>query len=405
MLAAVKRRFRRYVRRKSETMPGGFSWRIVVSVDVTLWTVAVVALLQRPASQWWIGVVGLVVAYAPYIVFFVLDLTVSPRTEAVGLGFAWMLAISIWLFGMSGPISGDFAPVLLGLVTGVIASMTSLRGGMVAAGTATGILGLGVATDRIDTPWLYLSFIGIAWLVGHLMCIQQQLLVEQQQAHQKLAEHAAADERRRIAREVHDVIAHSLSVTLLHVTGARRGLQQDRDIDEAVDALEQAERLGRQAMADIRRTVGLLDGAIGKVAPEPGVADIPLLVGDFVRAGLSVTFESDGPLETISPAAGLGLYRIAQESLANIAKHAPDARADMTLTISGTAATLTVANRLPVPVTAVNTSGGRGTLGMRQRVEQLGGTITAGPDGDRWLVRVTIPFDDDDPCPFRSCST
>lgn len=405
MLAAVKRRFRRYVRLKSEMVPGGFSWRIVVSIDVTLWTVAVVALLQRPASQWWIGVIGLVVAYAPYIVFFVLDLTVRPGTEAVGLGFAWMLAISIWLFGMSAPISGDFAPVLLGLVTGVIGSMTSFRGGMVAAGTATAILGVGVATDRIDTPWLYLSFIGIGWLVGHLMRIQQQLLVEQQQAHQKLAEHAAADERRRIAREVHDVIAHSLSVTLLHVTGARRGLQQDRDIDEAVDALEQAERLGRQAMADIRRTVGLLDGAVGKAAPEPGVADIPLLVGDFVRAGLEVTFASDGPLEAISPAAGLGLYRIAQESLANIAKHAPDARAEMTLTTSGTAATLMVTNRLPVPVTAVNSSGGRGTLGMRQRVEQLGGTITAGPDGDRWLVRATIPFDDDDPCLFRSCGT
>ncbi|PRC52503.1 two-component sensor histidine kinase, partial [Mycobacterium sp. ITM-2017-0098] len=85
------------------------------------------------------------------------------------------------------------------------------------------------------------------WLVGYLMRIQQQLLVEQREAQQKLAEHAATDERRRIAREVHDVIAHSLSVTLLHVTGARRGLQEDRDIDEAVEALEQAERLGRQA--------------------------------------------------------------------------------------------------------------------------------------------------------------
>ncbi len=95
--------------------------------------------------------------------------------------------------------------------------------------------------------------------------------------------HAAADERRRIAREVHDVIAHSLSVTLLHVTGARRGLQQDRDIDDAVEALEQAEHLGRQAMADIRRTVGLLDGALMSLAPEPGVDDIHCLVDDFVR--------------------------------------------------------------------------------------------------------------------------
>ena len=112
---------------------------------------------------------------------------------------------------------------------------------------------------RLDNAGLYLSFVAIGWLVGYLMRTQQLLMIKQGQAQAALAEHAAADERRRIAREVHDVIAHSLSVTLLHVTAARRGLQQDRDVDDAVGALEDAERLGRQAMADIRRTVGLLD--------------------------------------------------------------------------------------------------------------------------------------------------
>ena len=101
----------------------------------------------------------------------------------------------------------------------------------------------------------------MGWLVGYLMHTQRRLMIEQEGAQAALAEHAAGDERRRIAREVHDVIAHSLSITLLHLTGARRGLQQDGDIDEAVDALEQAEQLGRQAMGDIRRTVGLLDSA------------------------------------------------------------------------------------------------------------------------------------------------
>lgn len=381
-------------------MPGGFSWPIVVSIDITLLVVSAVALLQRPESQWWIAVIGLVVAYSPYIVFFGIEMTVAPALEALALGLAWMLAISIWIFGMSAPIEGDFAPVLLGLVTGVIGSMTSIRGGMLAAGTAAAILGAAVSMGRVDTPWLYLSFIGIGWLVGYLMRIQQQLLMEQRDAQQKLAEHAAADERRRIAREVHDVIAHSLSVTLLHVTGARRGLQQDRDVDEAVEALEQAERLGRQAMADIRRTVGLLDEAVGKVAPEPGVGDIPTLVDDFVRAGLTVRFHASGPQDRLSAAAGLALYRIAQESLANIAKHAPDAESTMTLTVSQGSAVLTVTNRLPVPVAARRVDG-RGMRGMRQRVELLDGTITAGPHDDGWVVRATIPLDDD-PCRLRS---
>jgi len=375
-------------------MPGGFSWPFVVSIDLTLLVVSGVALLQRPDSQWQIALIGLVIAYSPYLFFFVLDITVLPGLEALALGAAWMLAISIWLFGMSVPAEGDFAPMLLGLVTGVVGSMTSIRGGMLAAGTAAAILGVAASLDRVDTPWLYLSFIGIGWLVGYLMRIQQRLLLEQRQAQHQLAEHAASDERRRIAREVHDVIAHSLSVTLLHVTGARRALQQDRDVDEAVEALEQAEQLGRQAMADIRRTVGLLDDGAGKVAPEPGIGDIPVLVDDFVRAGLAVTFRAEGAQDGISPALGLALYRIAQESLANIAKHAPDSESEMTLIVSPTAATLTVFNRLPVPVAAAPISEGRGVQGMRQRVELLGGTIAAGPERDGWVVRAVVPLDE-----------
>ena len=169
---------------------------------------------------------------------------------------------------------------------------------------------------------LYLGFVAVGWLLGYLMRTQRLLLAEQIEAQEMLAEHAAADERRRIAREVHDVIAHSLSVTLLHVTGARRALQQDRDVDDAVEALEQAERLGRQAMADIRRTVGLLDRGPTKTTPEPGIDDIGVLVDDFARAGLDVTLRIDGATQRVSAAVGLALYRITQESLANIAKHA-----------------------------------------------------------------------------------
>jgi signal transduction histidine kinase len=170
------------------------------------------------------------------------------------------------------------------------------------------------------------SVTAIGWLVGYLLDTQQLQLIEQRRAHEALAEHAAADERRRIAHEVHDVIAHSLSVTLLHVTGARRVLQQSRDVDDAVESLEQAERLGRQAMADIRRAVGLLDGGPMKITPEPGIDDIGVLVADFERAGLDVTVCIDGPTERVSAAVGLALYRITRESLANIAKHAPDSK-------------------------------------------------------------------------------
>ncbi len=246
---------------------------------------------------------------------------------------------------------------------------------------------------------LYLGFIAVGWLLGYLMRTQRLLLAEQIAAQEMLAEHAAADERRRIAREVHDVIAHSLSITLLHVTGARRALQQDRDVDDAVEALEQAERLGRQAMADIRRTVGLLDNWPTKTAPttpEPGIDDIAALVEGFQRAGLAVGLCVEGPTDHVSAAVGLALYRITQESLANIAKHAPESKAGVVLDVSTVSARLAITNLLPAAVMAAPSPEGRGLRGMRQRVELLGGAIDVGPTRDGWSVCAEIPLQEGD---------
>jgi signal transduction histidine kinase len=132
-----------------------------------------------------------------------------------------------------------------------------------------------------------------------------------------------------------------------------------------------------------------------KMAPEPGVVEICGLVDDFVRAGLRVTLHTDGPMDRVSAAVGLALYRITQESLANIAKHAPDSQSAVTLAISRTSATLTITNQLPVAVAAATAAPeGRGVRGMRQRVELLGGTIDIGPSGDDWSVRADVPLDD-----------
>jgi signal transduction histidine kinase len=275
-----------------------------------------------------------------------------------------------------------------------VATLSSIAGGVLAAVSAGALLLTASALHCLDAVVLYLGFVAAAWLLGYLMRTQRLLLAEQIEAQKMLAEHAAADERRRIAREVHDVIAHSLSVTLLHVTGARRVLQQDRDVDDAVEALEQAERLGRQAMADIRRTVGLLDNSPMKTTPEPGIDDISVLVADFERAGMDVTLCVDGATQRVSAAVGLALYRITQESLANIAKHAPDSKPTVALSISATSARLAVTNRLPAAVAASPSAVGRGVRGMRQRIELLGGAIDVGPTDDGWSVRAEIPLQD-----------
>ncbi len=307
----------------------------------------------------------------------------------------WWTATAILLFAMPTPVPTDFAPLLLVLMMGCVASLTRRRWASSLLASAVVLLVAASATRHLDGAWLYLSFVAIGWLAGYQMRTQHQLLVKQQEMQADLAEHAAADERRRIAREVHDVIAHSLSVTMLHVTGARRALQQDGDIDDAVAGLVDAERLGRQAMADIRRTVGLLEAGPTKMAPEPGIADIPNLVDGFVSAGLPVTLHTEGRYERVSAAVGLALYRITQESLANIVKHASASKTDVGLLVSHSHASLSVINTLPVTVPAVPASqSGRGLPGMRQRVELLGGILDAGPCRRGWSVRADIPLND-----------
>lgn len=384
--------------RRSDLIPLGWNWTFVITTDTALALIALVATLQRPPSDHMVAVaVGILVALCPLVVFFVKGASFNPLL----IWAAWSGAAAIFLFATSTPIPFDFAPLILVLMVGAVTAMTPLAGGLTATASAAAILATAAAVHRLDGLWLYLSVLGMGWLVGYLMRIQQQLIVAQREAQDALAEHAAADERRRIAREVHDVIAHSLSVTLLHLTGARRALQEDRDIDDAVDALEDAEKLGREAMADIRRTVGLLDDAPMKIAPEPGVDDIPRLTDDFARAGLAVTLRTEGSTARVSPAIGLALYRIAQESLANIAKHAPESRSTVTVAVIDDHAELSVLNELPVaalpdtglaPGRTRRAPDGRGVRGMRQRVQLLGGVIDIGLTRQGWSVHAEVPL-------------
>ena len=369
-------------------MPYGFTMTFVMTVDVTMVGIGGIATIQRPMSDWPVALAAMLIAFSPWLLFFVFNIA---KHEGFAVWVAWTLGTAILLFATSTPINGDFAPLLLSLTVGVVSAITSTRGGILAAISAAALLTCAAALDRLDTPALYLAFVGIGWLIGYLMRIQQELLVAQREMQAKLATHAATDERRRIAREVHDVIAHSLSITLLHLTGARHTLEHDGDDAAAVRALLLAEHLGRQAMTDIRRTVGLLDAEATARTPEPGAGDIVTLVKDFAEAGLDVTVSVTGSLEHVSAAAGLALYRITQESLANVAKHAPDSPVTVTLTSFRAGAALAVVNRFSQQATPAAVTAGGGLRGMRQRIEQLGGTIDVGPCAEGWAVYAAAP--------------
>jgi signal transduction histidine kinase len=350
----------------------------------------IAAILQRSQLSLWAGTAVAVAVLAPIVLIFVFGFEPKPA-----LVWATWWAAAATLLMSSTPVSGDLAPLILVMMIGCVGSIGGPLYAALSFGSSVALLAVVSAVGRVDDSALYIVCLALGWVVAYLLDVQARLLVQQRETQAQLADHAAADERRRIACEVHDVIAHALSATMLHVTAARRALSQDRDVDDAVDALTDAERLGRQATTDIRRTVGLLETGPASTGPEPGTADIPGLIDDFVQAGLTVNRRTDDRTEQVSAAVGLALYRITQESLANIAKHAADSETTVELTISRSAALLSVVNEMPVAVQGGSASqNGRGLAGMRHRVESLGGAVDAGPRDRGWLVRAEIPLTD-----------
>lgn len=230
-----------------------------------------------------------------------------------------------------------------------------------------------------------------AWACGLAFRKQQETLVRLQRAQQELAAKAVGEERSRIAREVHDLVAHSLAVTMLHLTGARLALA-DGEMAEAEAALTSAERLGRSSMAGIRRAVGLLSdpGADPSWAPEPDERDVAVLVEDYRRAGATITLHAAGDSNDADPDVGLAVFRVVQESLANAVRHAPGQPVEVLLRWREHGVDLTVTN--PVAVAAPRSADGHGLTGMRERVESLGGAVSAGPSDGTWCVSAAIPL-------------
>jgi signal transduction histidine kinase len=287
---------------------------------------------------------------------------------------------------------------LLAYVVGQTTTMAGLRYSVPVFVAAEATLVVEALTspspDRVQywTGW----FLGIAaaFIGGWIWRKQHALVAELSAAHQGLAERATLAERQRIAREVHDVVAHSLTVTLLHITGARMALRSDPE--EAVEALAEAERVGRQSLDDVRRTVGLLApaGGDGTAPPLPGLDDLPQLVAGYADAGVAVRLDVEGDPDVVSAATGLCLYRIAQESLANASRHAPGNPVDIRLCISAERAVLRVRNAGGGSSDGASFAGpgGRGIPGMRERTAALGGRLSAGEKGGGWLVEAAVPL-------------
>jgi signal transduction histidine kinase len=244
--------------------------------------------------------------------------------------------------------------------------------------------GSGGAHDPGWAPWAAGVLAGVlgAALVQHQFVLTDRLRAAQA----GLAERSRAEERNRIARELHDVIAHSLTVSLLHVASAR--LAVEHDPADAVRALAEAERLGRQSLAEVRATMGLLrsDKAEGIAAPVPGADQVPRLVQEIRAAGADVTLVADGDTTGLPATTGSTVYRIVQEALTNASKHAPGSPVLVTIAMHN--------GQVEVSVDSAGSPGqgsGLGLASMRERAQAVGGTCTAGPGGRGWLVHARLP--------------
>jgi signal transduction histidine kinase len=224
----------------------------------------------------------------------------------------------------------------------------------------------------------------------------RQLALERDQREQL----AAAGERARMAREMHDVVAHSVAVMVTLAHGAAASL--DRRPQRSREALAELSSTGRTALGDMRRIVGLLrddSPATGALSdgpvPRPGVAAVADLVETFRDAGLPVRLVERGPALPHDPRLRHTVFRVVQECLTNVLRHAPQtSHVEVTLDRSEGDVTVTVANSCGRG-TSDSTGGGHGLAGMRERVAAHHGTVDAGPTPTGWQVRATLRYDEE----------
>ena len=330
------------------------------------------------------------------------DLGVSARLRyAFLLPYALAAVIVTCDIAAAGPIGGELM-VLAVLAALMAGSDTSLAAGLIVVGAgilACEVMGLFFGATVITTLE-HPAILPIAWMVGYSLRARQvqveqsaALLAKADQLSEEQAKVAALDERARIAREIHDVLAHSLGALGLHIQAAQAVLTRQHDEVQAVELLGQARRLAADGLNETRRAVHALRG---ETRPLPdGLAE--LSADHQRRHGARVTFEVSGEPRPLPPDAALALTRTTQEALVNAAKHAPHQPVGIRLDYAGAHTSLAVTNHLGEDALGdhrpglATVNGGYGLAGMRERLLLVKGTLSAGQNGSDWVVMAKVP--------------
>ena len=330
------------------------------------------------------------------------DLGVSARLRYASLLPYALVAVTVTCdVAAAGPIGGELM-VLAVLAALMAGSDTSLAAGLIVVGAgilACEVMGLFFGATVITTLE-HPAILPIAWMVGYSLRARQvqveqsaALLAKADQLREEQAKVAALDERARIAREIHDVLAHSLGALGLHIQAAQAVLTRQHDEVQAVELLGQARRLAADGLNETRRAVHALRG---ETRPLPdGLAE--LSADHQRRHGARVTFEVGGEPRPLPPDAALALTRTTQEALVNAAKHAPHQPVGIRLDYAGAHTSLAVTNHLGEDALGghgpglATVNGGYGLAGMRERLLLVKGTLSAGQNGSDWVVMAKVP--------------
>jgi signal transduction histidine kinase len=389
----VMRRIRAAVRRHPRWADGG------LAVLLALVNAPALATAGAGVDDWlWFGAAHLPLVWrrrAPVVVFW----------TVLGLAGAALTTSS------AAVVQGVYPESLALVAIYTVARYRPRRHLWPAIGVLEGILV--VVAWQQEQPWTSLalgtSALAATVLLGLTVSTRQAYLAELEERARRLererdqqAQLAVATERARIARELHDIVAHNLAVMIALADGA--AFAATAAPDRAADAMQQVSGTGRQALAEMRRLFGLLrDGqppqAPFELVPQPGLDDLDELVDQIRAAGVRVELTRQGTAGAWGPGAGLAVYRIVQEALTNTLKHAgPQASAQVRLRYTAAGAELEVTDDgagRPARAVAGTAAGGHGLAGMIERATSYGGEVQAGPrPGVGWRVWARLRFDE-----------
>jgi signal transduction histidine kinase len=352
---------------------------------------------------------GLTMAPAPwYVVLSVAAVTVPVawmrRSPAIAL--VVLLAAMVGQAALGSDIGGGFAePIALICLLYAVASRLSVSRSLALVAVAllalTAVLSLGDDDWHAGNLFYAATVVGVAWAFGqggrlasehNALLAERAALLERESAHE--AEAAAQAERARIARELHDVVSHNISAIVVQAGAERRELANGPA--SVATTLADIEEHGRQTLQELRRLLGVLrvgEDAGMPVAPQPGLADLPRLIESNRSSGVEVTLTSCGEARPVSRGLELAVYRVVQEGLTNVRKHAGGAAASVTLRWAPDRLEVAVRNGDGDQEHRELAGAGAGLRGVRERVEAYGGRVLqAGPTGDGFQVHVAIPI-------------